>query len=196
MTKTLIVPGLYGSTGEHWQKWWSQTDGNAILVDLPSPQRPIREVWEAALAAQILAHPNSVLIGHSLGASLIARMLPRWPALKVRAAMLVAPADTAGSEKLHRFGPVSTRPLGVPAVVVASRNDPWMDFSKSRDLAAQWGADLIDMGFAGHINTASGYGPWPGGKVIRDNLLEQGVRTSAAERVTRFSFRRRAIWPF
>lgn len=196
MTKILLVPGLYGSTGEHWQRWWVQTDGNAILVDLPSPHRPVREAWEAALAVQILAHPDSVLIGHSLGAVLIARMLPRWPNLRVRAAMLVAPADTARSEILQRFGPVSTRPLGVPSVVVASRNDPWMEFSRCRDLAERWGADVIDMGFAGHINAASGYGPWPGGKLICDNLLERGLQPSVVDRVSRFTFRRRAIWPF
>jgi len=36
--------------------------------------------------------------------------------------------------------------------------------------AADWGADLVDAGDAGHINTASGYGPWPGGEELIGRL--------------------------
>ncbi|MFB9360579.1 alpha/beta hydrolase [Amorphoplanes nipponensis] len=27
-----------------------------------------------------------------------------------------------------------------------------------------WGAELVDAGDAGHLETASGYGPWPDGE--------------------------------
>lgn len=173
MTKTLIVPGLNGSPDPHWQNWWARTEANAMVVDLPAPRRPVREVWEAALAAAILQHPDSVLVGHSLGAVLITHMMARWPDLRIRAAMLVAPANTQKSDTIKGFGPMVTHPFDTPTLVVASRNDPWMDFAQSAELADQWGAGLIDMGHAGHINAASGFGPWPGGKLIRDSLVEQ-----------------------
>jgi predicted alpha/beta hydrolase family esterase len=73
--------------------------------------------------------------------------------------------------------------LDVPTVLVASRNDPWMSFDRSRDLADDLGADLIDLGHAGHVNVASGFGPWPGGKVIRDRLLDQTARPSMLRRL-------------
>jgi len=37
-------------------------------------------------------------------------------------------------------------------------------------LASAWGSTLIDLGEAGHVNAASGFGPWPGGPVLRDRL--------------------------
>ena len=171
MTKTLIVPGLDGSPAPHWQHWWAATDPRALMVDLSDPAKPLPAVWEAELASTILHHPDCVLVGHSLGAVLVARLLTKWPQLKVRAAMLVAPAETAGSDRIGRFGPIPERPLGVPSLVVASRNDPWMRYSRAGSLAQSWGAELVDMGFAGHINVASGFGPWLGGKWLRDELL-------------------------
>lgn len=186
MSKTLIVPGLDGSPSPHWQDWWARTDPNAMIVDLPDPRRPVREAWEAALAVMILRYPDSILVGHSLGSVLIAQMLSRWSGLKVRGAMLVAPADPMAGlqdcQRIRRFGPLPDAALDVPTVLVASRDDPWMSFNRSRDLAEALGADLIDLGRAGHVNVASGFGPWPGGKVIRDRLLEQTGRISVLRR--------------
>lgn len=173
MTKTLIVPGLDGSPAPHWQHWWAATDPHALMVDLPDPARPSPQVWEAELASIILHHPDCILVGHSLGAILITRLLTKWPQLRVRGALLVAPAETRGSDRIGQFGPIPEAPLGVPTTVVASRNDPWMRFARARGLALEWGADLVDLGFAGHINVASGYGPFPEGKAMRDALVRK-----------------------
>ena len=187
MTKTLIVPGLDGSPAPHWQDWWARTDPDAMMVELPDPRRPVREAWEAALAVMILRHPGSILVGHSLGAVLIAQMLSHWSGLRVRGAVLVAPADplaaTGDCSRIRRFGALPDRALDVPAVLVASRNDPWMSFDRSRTLAEDLGVDLIDLGHAGHVNVASGFGPWPGGKVIRDRLLDRTARPSILRRI-------------
>lgn len=183
MTKTLIVPGLDGSPAPHWQDWWARTDPDAMLIDMGDPARPVREVWEATLAAHVIRHPGSILVGHSLGAVTIARLLARWPGLNIRAALLVAPADPQTSERTRGFGPLPRTPFDLPALVVASRNDPWMSFDTSRQLAGAWGAGLVDLGHAGHINTAAGFGPWPGGKLIRDDLAAQTRKPSLASRI-------------
>lgn len=183
LPKTLIVPGLDGSPAPHWQEWWARTDPNAMMIDMPDPARPVREVWEAAVAAQVLRHPGSILVGHSLGAVTIARLLARWPGLRIRAALLVAPADPARSDRTQRFGPLPRNRFDVPALVVASRNDPWMSFEDTRALAQSWGATLLDMGHVGHINTAAGFGPWPAGKRLRDELLSQTQPASFLSRM-------------
>lgn len=177
MITTLIVPGLDGSAAPHWQHWWAATEPAALMVDLPSPDRPVREAWEAELAGMILRHPDCLLVGHSLGAVLIAGLLARWPQLRVRAAMLVAPAETAGAARIGRFGPIAETPLHLPTKVVFSRNDPWMVPGRSAQLAKAWGADTVDLGQAGHINVAAGFGPWPLGKMLGQELMR-----SAAER--------------
>ena len=170
MTKTLIIPGLDGSPAPHWQHWWAMTDPSALLVDQANWAVPRPEAWEAEVAGAILLHPGSILVGHSLGAILIARLLAKWPQLQVAGALLVAPAEPSRCDRLAQFTPIPDRPLGVPACVVASRNDPWMSFGQARMLARSWQARLVDLGFAGHIDVASGYGPWPGGLRLRDAL--------------------------
>jgi len=171
MTKTLIVPGLDGSPAPHWQHWWAATDPGALMVDLADPAHPVPAVWEIELASMILRHPDCILVGHSLGAVLIARLLAAWPHLRVRAAMLVAPAETRGNDRIGHFGAIPELRLHIPATVAASRNDPWMSLSRAAQLAQAWGSDLVDLGCAGHINVASGFGPWAGGKALRDDLI-------------------------
>ncbi|VDC30237.1 RBBP9/YdeN family alpha/beta hydrolase [Pseudogemmobacter humi] len=171
MITTLIVPGLDGSPAPHWQHHWAAGDPHALMAGLSDPHRPVAAVWEIELAAMILQHPGCVLVGHSLGAVLIARLLTQWPHLRVAGALLVAPAETAGSDRIGDFGPIPELPLDLPTTVVASRNDPWMSFPRAAQLARAWEAELVDLGFAGHVNVASGYGPWAGGRPLRDALL-------------------------
>ena len=179
MPKTLILPGLDGSPDPHWQHWWAATDPMALVVEQHDWANPTHEAWEAELAGAILTHPGCILVGHSLGAILAARVLTRWPQLQVSAALLVAPANPDQSRRLASFAGIPDRPLGVPATLVASRNDPWMSFAQSTALADVWGADLVDLGFAGHVNVASGYGPWPAGPALRDCLAERSLHPAA-----------------
>lgn len=172
MIKTLLVPGLHGSPRGHWQRHWAMIDPTATIVEQASWSDPDPEAWETELAGRILVHPGSILVGHSLGAVLIAQVLTKWPELDVAGALLVAPAETSAG-RLRGFHPIPLCPLGVPATLVASRNDPWMRFPRARDLARAWRADLVDLGFAGHVNIDSGFGPWPRGLDLRDDLARQ-----------------------
>jgi hypothetical protein len=54
-----------------------------------------------------------------------------------------------------------TRALGVPGVLVASENDPWMSLSDARQWAQVWDIGVVNAGTVGHLNTESGFGPWP-----------------------------------
>lgn len=180
MTKTLIIPGLDGSPQPHWQHWWALHEPGALLVEQDNWTQPTPEAWETQLAGAIITHPDSVLVAHSLGCILVARLLARWPQLRVKAALLVAPADTTRDDRLHPFVPTVRARLPVPVTVVGSRNDPWMSFGQSAELAAHWGAELIDLGFAGHINVASGFGPWPGGIALRNDLLRRAALPAPA----------------
>lgn len=182
---TLIVPGLDGSPAPHWQDWWARTDPSAILLEMGDPARPVRELWQAMLATKVLRHPGCVLVGHSLGAVTIAHLLTRWPDLPVRAALLVAPADPVVSPRTRPFGNLPRGRFDVPTTVVASRNDPWMGFDQARSLAAGWGADLYDLGHAGHINADAGFGPWPRGKELRDDLIARTCPPSRTMRLRR-----------
>jgi uncharacterized protein len=123
--------------------------------------------WVAAIDAAVAAAPGPpILVAHSLGA--LAVVL--WAAVAQRpaaGAFLVAPPDVERTDTpppLRGFGPVPRRRLPFPALVVASRDDPYLAWDRALDLAAAWGAQLLDAGAAGHVNTAAGYGAWPAGE--------------------------------
>lgn len=170
MSRTLIIPGLDGSPAPHWQHWWANTDPKARMVEQADWSKPQPEAWEAEIAGAILQHPDSILVGHSIGAIAITRLLANWPQLRIKGALLVAPAEPHHDPRIARFGPIIEQRLPVPVTLVASRNDPWMTFTRATHLAGKWGADLVDMGFAGHINVDSGFGPWQRGLALRDAL--------------------------
>ncbi|PKQ12669.1 MAG: hypothetical protein CVT70_08420 [Alphaproteobacteria bacterium HGW-Alphaproteobacteria-1] len=168
MIRTLLLPGLDGSPAPHWQHWWERMDPTARIVEQKCWARPRSDQWLTEIAGALLLHPGAVLVGHSLGAVAAVQLLSRWPQLKIGGALLVAPAETSRDPRTAAFGRIPEGPLHVPAIVVASRNDPWMSQPRARALAKRWGAEFVDMGEAGHINVASGFGPWPEGRALRD----------------------------
>ena len=168
MIKTLLIPGLDGSPAAHWQHWWAATDPTAMIVEQYSWSKPSSEAWLTEIAAATLIYPDSVLVGHSLGAVAIVRLLSSWPQIKIAGALLVAPAEPSKNIRTASFGSIPKRQLHSKVIVAASRNDPWMDQQQARSLSDSWKADFIDMGDAGHINIVSGYGPWSEGKALRD----------------------------
>lgn len=173
----VLVPGHFNSGTEHWQSIWEQ--------DLPIWRRVVQRDWSDAdihrwtgslrrLLAQC-ARP-ALLVGHSLGALASCRMAIDMPAA-VGGLMLVAPAEPA---RFHAEDDVPACALGVPSVVVASRNDPYMSFARAEHWAAVWRSELVDLGDAGHINVESGFGAWTYGKEVLLQLVEKVDASAAA----------------
>jgi predicted alpha/beta hydrolase family esterase len=93
----------------------------------------------------------------------------------VAGALLVAPPEAEHSAIDHRlagFAPVPAGPLPFPAILAASRNDPYMAMRMARRLAANWGATFADAGAIGHINAQSGIADWPFGLFLLGRLLK------------------------
>lgn len=175
MPRTILIPGLGGSPAPHWQDWWQSINPHAVTVTQPDWTAADAVLWDHTVETAIRARPASFVLAHSLGALSLVRLAARDPHLPVRGALLVAPVDVEhgpGAERLGHFGPVPRDLLPFPAFLVASRTDPWLAFDRAEAFAINWGARLIDLGEAGHINDKSGYGPWPTGL----GLLEQLAR--------------------
>ena len=175
MTTVLIIPGLGGSGPDHWQTHWQRAMPNARRVEQADWDRPDLSAWLARLADVIESAPGAVLVAHSLGCALVAHLAARRPDLPLEAALLVAPADVDSArhtpEHLRGFAPLPRDPFPFRSFVVASTNDPYMAIDRARSLAAAWRAILIDVGASGHINTEAGFGPWPTGERLLDELI-------------------------
>jgi hypothetical protein len=167
MAKTLILPGLFGSGSGHWQRHWLDDHPQAVLVEQSDWDRPNLESWRDNLEREILRYGTVDLVAHSLGCLLVASLARRPLARHVRSALLVAPCDLGATDRLHPgavdFGHMPELPLPFSSLVVGSLNDPYMPFDRLRHFSTRWGSRLVDLGHAGHINIASGFGRWSHG---------------------------------
>jgi predicted alpha/beta hydrolase family esterase len=176
----LILPGLNGSGPDHWQSWWPTSGRTARRVEQSDWDNPDLSAWRARLADAVTHHPGAILVAHSLACSLVAHFAASHPHAPVAGALLVAPADVederwAGTA-VAGFAPLPLRPLPFPAVVAASSSDPFVTPPRARFFADRWRADFVDIGAAGHVNPASGFGPWPQGLELVRRLDAQQAR--------------------
>lgn len=165
----ILSPGYGWGDSSHWLARWSRQMKTAHLVEHKDYRRPKREDWVGDLVLAVeKAEKPVVLVGHSLGVITIAHALPFLAPHKVVGAFLVAPSDWEREGLIpdfdtHDFAPIPREKFVFPTQVVASRNDETMTYEKSLELAAAWGASVVDAGEAGHISAKTGQGPWPEG---------------------------------
>jgi predicted alpha/beta hydrolase family esterase len=166
----ILVPESGPVSPEHWIARWSAKLSTARLVAADDPGA----TRAGLVAAAREATRPALLIGHSTGAIAIALAAEDLRGLDVRAAFLVAPPDDETLRTLAGGWPAAPRArLPFPAMLAASRTDPWASHLHSRALAADWGAEFIDAGEAGRIDADSGHGPWPDGLLKLGALLKR-----------------------
>ncbi len=176
----LVLPGWQNSGPTHWQSRWEALYGD-VRVEQSDWMRPLRGDWMMRLEEAIAdlearePAPQVALVAHSLGCHLVAA----WAAhsrrtARVRAALLVASPDVERDEvraALHSFIPLVRQPLPFPSLAVISGDDAYCDPAHARAMAADWGARTLDAGARGHLNSDSGLGDWPEGRVLLAELL-------------------------
>lgn len=196
MTAYIFVPGYGNSLGEHWQQQWRQHLPShwAELGSAPMSNEPKRtnsgdwdhpdcELWVARLNACIDAIEEPiVLIGHSLGVLTIAHWAAAHPQSnsKINAAWLVAAPDAQRPDfpsAITGYASTPLAPLPFPSLVVISSNDPYAKLDRSVQLAHAWQTEIWRLENAGHINTSSGYGPWPEGLAKMQDWLKNKCKT-------------------
>ncbi|MDK1359914.1 alpha/beta fold hydrolase [Arthrobacter sp. zg-Y1219] len=162
-----MVPGIGGSNEAHWQSLWQGGEPDVSRISPSSWDDPELENWMEALdAAAGPRRGDTILVAHSLGCLAAAEWLLRHPG-GARGVLLVAPPDPAEPEfpdSAASFRNPRLQPLPVPALLVASENDPYCPLPAARVLALGWDVPLIDAGPFTHLNDESGIGDWPQGR--------------------------------
>lgn len=170
----LIVPGLRDHVADHWQ--------TSLEAELPGARSvpPLRlNGLSCAARADALEGAFAridgpvILVAHSAGCLTTVHWARRHPAscARVQGALLVTPPDLEASwpDKYpspqvlaeNGWSPLPRARLPFPSIVAASDNDPLASLPAVRGMAAAWGSRLIELGPVGHMNPASGFGPWP-----------------------------------
>ena len=172
----LIAPGLGNSGPDHWQRRWGARMSTARFIEQDNWDRPVLADWVARIHQEIMFSTRPVvLVGHSLSVGAIAIAARTLADTKVRGAFLVSPPDFEGPALPPEALPFKppTDPLPFPSIVVASTTDPLVTVDRARGFAADWGSDFMLAGDAGHINAASGHGPWPEGLLQFAELMKR-----------------------
>lgn len=187
----LTVPGWGGSGPQHWQTRWERLYPLALRVEQGDWLYPERDAWMAAVGEAVASCDGRVVIAaHSLGCHAAVEWFTRASLReqrRVKGLLLVAPpalpidpgAARASGElpadaplpAFAGFEAASERRIAAPALLVASHDDPFCPWVTSQELAARWGAELVDAGNAGHMGSASPLGGWEAGQRLLQRLM-------------------------
>ncbi|MEZ5855419.1 MAG: alpha/beta hydrolase [Hyphomicrobiaceae bacterium] len=174
----LIVPGWGANSADHWQSRWARNLNTARIVEQDDWDRPDRERWvDRIVAAAKACRRPAVLVAHSCGVAAVVHAASGLAGSPVVGAFLVAPPDLevrgpieafmrergGGVTYPDSFVPLPMNPLPFPSKLIGSSTDPYCSVERAQQLGAAWHSDVSIIAGAGHINTASGHGPWPEG---------------------------------
>ena len=123
-----------------------------------------------------------VVVAHSGGVIMLAHWAA-WPKRTrhaIRGALLTTPPDfetpmpegypTMTALRDAGWLPVPRQRLPFRSIVAASSNDPLARIERVEQLARDWGSQFVGLGEVGHLNPASGHGPWPQARMFIDVL--------------------------
>ena len=185
-SNVLIIPGYQGSGAAHWQTWLQSRVPGARRVSGVEWANPDLSVWADKVHASIQHDDRPVwLVAHSFGC-LVAAVVAAERPQKIAGVVFVAPADPRRFSAYGGIRRVSQTeqenwqesandallpsaaeilperlPDSIRSVLIASENDPWLSIENANRMAARWRSQVINLGRVGHINTESGFGPWP-----------------------------------
>lgn len=169
---TVIVPGVGGSDYDHWQSWLQRQLMCCSRVQQQDWNDPVLNQWVSNFIETVSVVSGHIqIVAHSFGCLTAVAAIYRHPELarKIKKLILVAPANPArfGDQGFARnsqndyasyFHQIK---LKIPTDMIISENDPWLSFEDAKKLAHSWQVCQTNIGAAGHINVASGFGPFP-----------------------------------
>ncbi|MFT8317880.1 MAG: alpha/beta fold hydrolase [Sporolactobacillus sp.] len=185
----LILHGLGGSTGGHWQERLAAdlaSQGHRVLFPaFPQADDPDRTQWLKCLNEVITKVENKaelIVVAHSLGCTLWLHYAAQRTRVKVRQAILVSPPASSleenvlsllfkderkrrkAFESMKTFFPLPDskeilRKAAVHSLIIGSSDDPFLP-GDSFLRYSSYQVPMLYLPNMGHINVASGYGPW------------------------------------
>ena len=186
MVHTLIVPGVGGSEAQHWQSWLQQQLVSSSRVQQKYWDRPVLSEWVTEFLSALEAINSPVqVVAHSFGCLTSVAALAEHPELKakVKNLVLVAPANPArfGESGFARHSLTDYKQyfhqlqIDLPTTLLISENDPWLGYVDALQLAQAWKLTPINLGAVGHVNVASGFGPFP--EILNYLLPEKNMQS-------------------
>jgi predicted alpha/beta hydrolase family esterase len=179
----IMVPGRRRPSANHWQSQLAaKLPRVRPVAPLPRSNLSMADRVAALHDAVSRADAPVILVAHSSGVLVIAHWAARHTA-PVVGALLATPPDLVDELppwhpslavlEANGWLPIPRQRLPFPSILAASTNDPLSDPTRVRAMADAWGSRWRDLGPVGHLNPASGYGPWPEAERLIRELEER-----------------------
>lgn len=169
--RVIIIHGSYGSPEANWFPWLAaaleKSGVQTATPRFPTPENQSLESWLAVFEAACGAlRPSDILVGHSIGAALVLRLIER-SAQPIKAALLVA--GWSGPLGLAQFDSINSSFFEKPLDWTAIRgkcpayiqfhgdDDPYVPLDLGRELAQRLGSQLTIVEKGKHLNREAGY---------------------------------------
>ena len=172
MPTAFIAHGIYGNPEENWFPWLKtklETEGWTVHV----PHFPTKDDlkpedwWEALQPYEEYLDAETTLIGHSLGAAFLLKVIEKYP---VSSTFFVAPAwGVTGNEFDPVMGPIADQEFDWELIgkncpsftILHSDNDPYIPLAQAETLAKNLHTEVQLIEGAGHFNESAGYMEFP-----------------------------------
>ena len=175
----LIIPGWGHPDPGHWLSRWQRGLKSARRVEQADWDKPLVDDWvERIVAAVGTGERPAVAVAYDCGVLAVAKAAPRLAQTRFAGAFLVVLPDL--DPAMHDiwparnggFTPIPMPPLPFPAKLIGSSTDPYCSVERIQEIGRAWGADTSIIAGAGHLDVASGHGPWPEGALTFGGFLK------------------------
>lgn len=171
MKKALLLHGAYGTPDENWLPWLKlqlETLGFSVIVPaFPTPEGQNLAAWMDIVEPHLQdLEPESILVGHSIGATFLLSVLERLKG-PVNAAVLVAGfisnLDNATFDRINssfynkEFDWHKITSAAHKIIALHGDNDPYVSQKHAAELAGKLGVETHYIPAGGHLNEAAGF---------------------------------------
>ena len=173
MKTALIIHGIGGHAGIHWQQWLRdelKKQGYTVLMPtMPNSGHPDRKAWLATIVEtlQDTALEDLTIIGHSLGATTALDFLEQATVKVTKFVSVSGFAKDYGAELNHYF--LTEKSIDFEkvkshtskAVVIYGDNDPYVTQDALKYIADCLSVQPVIISGGGHLNTEAGFTQLP-----------------------------------
>jgi predicted alpha/beta hydrolase family esterase len=170
VANVLIIHGTGSHPEENWFPWLKEElemlGCTVFIPQFPTPENQTPEAWFKVFSEyKKYFTPDTILVGHSLGATFALRILED-SAVQIKAAFIVAASIGVLPIRYYETDkPFLAKPFDWDKIRKSSRriyvfhseDDPLVCVGNGKELAKNLGVDLILSKNAGHFNAKAGY---------------------------------------
>ncbi len=175
MEKIVIIHGTKGSPTDNWFPWLSaeltKCGAEVIIPRMPTPEGQSLDNWLVEFAEQVGAVDRSTtLIGHSVGAVFLLRLLERAIQPIGRSVFVAGFTKAIGIPEYdilnatfinERYNWDAIRANAGDVLCFSGQDDPYVPMTQGLEIAKNLNIIPYIVPKGGHLNTASGFTAFP-----------------------------------